>query len=249
MLIDPFTVFVQVLNFLILVLILKRFLFRPIARSMAQREKRLADELEQARKAREEAQEHLEEIQARKDRLKDEESRMLQEAKNRAAALEKELTTAVKAEVKAREQAFIQSFEREKRRRRESLQREMATQVFTVADTALQDLAGRSLHTTMVTHFLDLLEHQGDPTRDRLTPLFTGQDTLTVNTPFELPPATIKRLRTILEQDFGFTGPMASRIDPHLLAGVSLSGNGHRLDWTMHRYLENLQTGLVEQES
>ena len=249
MLIDPFTVFVQVLNFLILVLILKRFLFRPIARSMAQREKRLADELDQARKAKEKAQEELEDIKALKARIKDEESRMLQEVKNRAAALETELTASVKAAVRAKERTFVQSFEQEKRRRAEALQQEMATQVFTVANTALHDLAGRSLHASMVTHFLDMLENKTGSSRHSFANLFTGQDTLTVNTPFELNEETTHRLRALLARDFGFNGKIEFRIVPNLLAGVSLSGNGHRLDWTIHRYLENLQTGLLEQKS
>ncbi|GAU09461.1 F0F1 ATP synthase subunit B family protein [Desulfoplanes formicivorans] len=249
MLIDPFTVFVQVLNFLILVLILKRFLFRPITRAMAQREERLARELDEAQKAKEKAEQHLADIKARNARLKDEEARMLQEIKTRAATLEKELTASVKAAVRAREHAFIQSFEREKRRRIETLQQEMATQLFTVANTALHDLAGISLHASMVAHFLDMLEQDPGAHKDRFPNLFTGQDTLTVSTPFELTGETTNRLRAILDRDFGFSGRIVSHLDPGLLAGVSLSGNGHRLDWTIHRYLEDLKTGLLEQES
>src|ERR1035437_8882170 len=48
MLIDWFTVIAQVINFLILVWLLKRFLYRPILDAIDAREKRIAKELAEA---------------------------------------------------------------------------------------------------------------------------------------------------------------------------------------------------------
>jgi F-type H+-transporting ATPase subunit b len=48
MLIDWFTVGAQVLNFLILVWLLKRFLYKPILHAIDEREKRIAKELADA---------------------------------------------------------------------------------------------------------------------------------------------------------------------------------------------------------
>ena len=48
MLIDWFTVIAQVVNFLILVWLLKRFLYRPILDAIDAREKRIASELADA---------------------------------------------------------------------------------------------------------------------------------------------------------------------------------------------------------
>ncbi|NER81960.1 MAG: ATP F0F1 synthase subunit B, partial [Leptolyngbya sp. SIO1D8] len=48
MLIDPFTTLAQIVNFLILVTLLKHFLYGPITRTMAQREQTIANRLEQA---------------------------------------------------------------------------------------------------------------------------------------------------------------------------------------------------------
>jgi F-type H+-transporting ATPase subunit b len=52
MLIDWFTVVAQVLNFLILVWLLKRFLYRPILNAIDVREKRIAAEVADARRRR-----------------------------------------------------------------------------------------------------------------------------------------------------------------------------------------------------
>jgi F-type H+-transporting ATPase subunit b len=56
MLIDWFTVGAQVLNFLILVWLMKRFLYKPILNAIDAREKRIAKELADADATRAEAQ-------------------------------------------------------------------------------------------------------------------------------------------------------------------------------------------------
>ncbi len=48
MLIDWFTVIAQILNFLILVWLLKHFLYKPILNAIDAREKKVADELANA---------------------------------------------------------------------------------------------------------------------------------------------------------------------------------------------------------
>ena len=48
MLINPFTVLAQLVNFLILVWLLKRFLYKPILHAIDEREKGIAAQLAQA---------------------------------------------------------------------------------------------------------------------------------------------------------------------------------------------------------
>ncbi|MEO8156065.1 MAG: F0F1 ATP synthase subunit B, partial [Rhizobacter sp.] len=48
MLIDWFTVGAQALNFVVLVWLMKRFLYQPVLDSIAAREKRIADQIAQA---------------------------------------------------------------------------------------------------------------------------------------------------------------------------------------------------------
>ena len=52
MLIDWFTVGAQAVNFLVLVWLLRRFLYRPILKAIDAREKRIADQLADAAKKR-----------------------------------------------------------------------------------------------------------------------------------------------------------------------------------------------------
>ena len=65
MLIDWFTVGAQVLNFLILVWLMKRFLYQPILRAIDAREERIAKELADAQARRIEAQKEHDEFCSR----------------------------------------------------------------------------------------------------------------------------------------------------------------------------------------
>ncbi len=66
MLIDWFTVGAQALNFLILVWLMKRFLYKPILHAIDEREKRIATELANADKKKAEAQKGERRVQAQK---------------------------------------------------------------------------------------------------------------------------------------------------------------------------------------
>ncbi len=69
MLIDWFTVVAQALNFLILVWLLKRFLYKPILNALDAREKRIAAELADADARKAEARQERE-VQTQKRRIR-----------------------------------------------------------------------------------------------------------------------------------------------------------------------------------
>ena len=55
MLLDGFTVLAQMINFLVLILILKHFLYGPILRAVQEREDKITSRMEGAEQARREA--------------------------------------------------------------------------------------------------------------------------------------------------------------------------------------------------
>src|SRR5580698_278918 len=102
MLIDWFTVCAQAVNFLILVWLLKRFLYQPILVAIDAREKRIAAELADADAKKSEAQKERDEFQRKNqefdqqraailskatDEAKTERQRLVEEARKAADAL------------------------------------------------------------------------------------------------------------------------------------------------------------------
>src|SRR5471032_3007808 len=121
MLIDWFTIISQVVNFLILVWLLKRFLYRPILNAIDAREKRIAKELADANAKKAEAQKERDEFQHKNeeidqqraallskatDEAKAERQRLLDEARTAADALAAKRQEALKSEQKSLSEAL-----------------------------------------------------------------------------------------------------------------------------------------------
>src|SRR5450631_2538240 len=86
MLIDWFTVAAQVVNFLILVWLLKRFLYRPILDAIDAREKQIAKELADADAKKAEAQKERDEFQRKNEEFDQQRAALLTKATDEANA-------------------------------------------------------------------------------------------------------------------------------------------------------------------
>src|SRR5665811_2539985 len=86
MLIDWFTIGAQALNFLILVWLLKHFLYKPILNAIDAREKRIAKELADADAKKAEAQKEHDEFQHKNEEFDQQRAALLSKAKEDAQA-------------------------------------------------------------------------------------------------------------------------------------------------------------------
>ena len=86
MLIDWFTVGAQALNFLILVWLMRRFLYKPILHAIDEREKRIAAELSNADAKKAEAEKERDEFQNKNTEFDQQRAALLSKATDEAQA-------------------------------------------------------------------------------------------------------------------------------------------------------------------
>src|SRR5665811_1288851 len=86
MLIDWFTVGAQALNFLVLVWLMKRFLYKPILHAIDEREKRIAAELANADAKEAKAQKERDEFQHKNEEFDQQRAALLKKATEEAQA-------------------------------------------------------------------------------------------------------------------------------------------------------------------
>src|SRR5450755_417344 len=91
MLIDWFTIGAQALNFLILVWLLKRFLYKPILHAIDAREKRIAAELADADAKKAEAKKDRDEFQHKIEEFDQQRAALLSKATDEAKAVRQRL--------------------------------------------------------------------------------------------------------------------------------------------------------------
>lgn len=243
MLIDWFTVIAQIINFLILVFLLKRFLYRPILRAIDKREKRIADELAQAAKAKQDAETLGEEYRQKnedfdrqkvertlkmKDEIEQERQRLLEEAKEQAETLQ------------ARQETLMQ---REAREFEQSFRKKMAETVVSASGKALKDLSGEDLEERMIDVFLDRLSRLDGQELDKMASAGSGEP-IVVSSSSQLAQARRQQIRDMLSERFSSHAPIRFETDDDLVCGLAVAWGSYRIAWNLNDYLASLEKSL-----
>jgi F-type H+-transporting ATPase subunit b len=247
MLFDWFTVGAQTLNFLVLVWLMKRFLYKPVLDAIDARENRIALALAdaaakntQAHKERDEFQKKNEVFdQARdaqlsqlKDEIDTERQRLLEEARQAANALRVKGQEALTSELQTLHQDIA-------RRSRE--------EVFAIAQKVLADLAGATLEECMVTVFTQRLTQLDNTAKAGLAKaLETASGTVQVRSAFALSAAQQEAIQSALSQAFSRDIPIQFDTTPDLISGIELSANGWKVAWNIADFLAGLEQRVDE---
>ena len=145
MLIDWFTVAAQALNFLILVWLMKRFLYKPILHAIDAREKRIAAELADADAKKAEARKERDEFQRKNEELDRQRAALLSQATDEARAERHRLIEEAQKAADAVSAKRQETLRNDAQNLNQAIRRRTQQEVFAIARKALADLATTSL--------------------------------------------------------------------------------------------------------
>lgn len=248
MLIDWFTVSAQIVNFLILVALLKHFLFGRILRTMEERERLIAAQFSEADIKTTEANRAIEAHRQKLLEFEEQRNKLLTQAKNEADALRKDYLEQAREEVGRVRLKWRESLEQEKIAFLQDLRRHTARQVFCIARSALKDLGHVSLEHHMTEVFLQQLRALSEEKWQDISKALendTNHD-IVVQTTFELPEETRQQLIQILRNHLPHQPPVNFTIAPELMGGIELKVPGYRIGWSFAHYLDTLESELSQ---
>jgi F-type H+-transporting ATPase subunit b len=247
MLIDWFTVGAQALNFLILVGLLRRYLYRPILNAIDAREKRIAAELADAAAKRVAAKKERDEF-ANKNRELDKNRAGLLKAATDAAEVERQklLDDARKAAdaVRAKRETALQN---EQIALSQDIIRWTQKQVFAISRKVLSDLASASLEERMSETFVRRLRGLTGPAKEQLaTALKSAPHPVPVRSAFDLPQAQQAEIQKAIDETFSADVHLQFETVPELVSGIELSADGQKVAWSIADYLATLEQSAGE---
>ena len=143
--IDWFVLFCQIFNFLLLMYLLKRFLYGRIIKAMDDREAKIAARFAEADELKVKADEAAELYEKRNQMLSETKDKMLNEATMAADAKRKELMEKVRVEVDQVKTRWQDMLVREQDAFFYDLRQRAAQQLYATARKALRDLADADL--------------------------------------------------------------------------------------------------------
>ena len=247
MLIDWFTVGAQALNFLILVWLMKRFLYKPILHAIAEREKRVATELANADKKKAEAQKESDEFKRKNDEFDRERVALLSKATDEAQAERQRLLDETRQAADALSAKRQETLRNEEHNLRQAISRRTQQEVFAIARKALTDLAGTSLEERLGEAFTRRLRELEVKAKEGLAEaLKTASDPALVRSAFDLPAEQRAAIQNALNQTFSAQIPVRFETAPDLISGIELTTNGQKVAWSIADYLASLEKGVDE---
>lgn len=237
--IDWITVAAQIVNFLVLIWLLKRFLYRPILDGIEAREAEIAARMGEAAAVRELAEAKEAEYKAQIAELSASRAEML-EAARRDAEAERDALLAEARALLAREQAEREAHRAEQAARYTAdLHLAGAEALLALTRKALADLADETLERRIVLHAAGRLEGMTDALQEAAGE--TREAVVLTRDP--LPEDVQARLRDDLAAILkGVTLRFES--DPSLSPGLNLRLGGAQVGWTIDSYLNGLQAAL-----
>jgi len=242
MLIDWFTVGAQLINFLVLVWLLKRFLYRPVLDAIDAREKKIAAELAQAASAEQAAQQERLLYTQQQQQLDHEREQVLQQARDKAKAESAQIVAQAReaaAALKTRQQNTLAA---EQAALASELARRTRAEVFALARDALHDMADSELEAQLLQVFIRRLQDAENSASLRAQLAHNGQQSnAIVTSAFPLQPAQQQLIGSVLQHSLQRELALQFELQPALLAGIELTIGGYKLGWSLNSYLSGLQ--------
>ncbi|MGE0113412.1 MAG: F0F1 ATP synthase subunit delta [Steroidobacteraceae bacterium] len=247
MLFDWFTVGAQALNFVILVWLLKRFLYKPILDAIDAREKQIAETLADSAAKQAEAQKERDEFRHKNDEFDQQRAALLSKATNEAKEERQRLLDLARQAADALSVQRQETLRHDAHHLNQAISRRTQQEVFAIAQKALMDLAGTGLQDRMIEVFTSRLRALNGETKTALARALTAtSDPVLIRSAFELPAEQRNAIQHALNEVFSADIHLRFETAPDLVSGIELTTHGQKVAWSIADYLATLENSIGE---
>lgn len=247
MLIDWFTVGAQTLNFLVLVWLLKRFLYKPILDAIDAREQKISQQIDDAQKKQQEAQQQRDEFQQKNDEFAQKRAELLQQMNQEVRAERERLLKEARTAAETLSENQQKALQHEYQLLNADISRLTTTEVFAISRKTLKDLADVSLEEKITAVFLQRLKSLDADAQKSLKDAFsTSSEPAQIRSAFELSSSQQETIQQQFNTLFSRAAPIQFHVDSALVNGIELSINGWKLAWSITEYLNSLEKSVAQ---
>jgi F-type H+-transporting ATPase subunit b len=250
-LIDWFTVCAQALNFLILVWLLERYLYKPVLAAIDAREKKVAAKIKDAEAQETKAQTAGEEFRKRNEAFDRERDGLMHKAADEGAAERQRLIESARQDSQLLRVKLTQSLAAERAELGRQLSLRTQAEVFALTRKALSELAGASLEDRMIGVVIERLRALPEQQKLALAgssvaagpaepaPQVVPGRVVLVRSALDPSPAQRTRLEAAIHE---LSANLVVRFEtaPEFVCGLELSVAGVKLAWSVADYLSTL---------
>jgi F-type H+-transporting ATPase subunit b len=248
--IDWFTLIAQIVNFVVLVFLLKVFLYDRILGAIDTREEDIAARIEDTEQAKREAETVKTQLEQEREDISRRRSEIIENAREDAAQKRERMIDEAREEVDEIRARWVAGLQQQKEAFVARFRRAAGDELLETARKVLEDLSDDDLEESIVRAFVHRLEHLSGNERENLERFVEqAEERVIIQSAFELSPEMKKRLAEALSEvsERRITGDrIAFELTSEALGGVELSAGGNRIGWTIESYLSSLERFVSE---
>lgn len=248
MLIDWPTVVFQIINFLLLLLLLRWVLYRPVLKTLDKRQEQLANRWQAAQVAKDQAEAETQACQKAQQDLEGQRQRILAATQAEATAAHQQQLQEMRAALDQQRQDWRQALRAEQQHLLTHVQQQFGHEVIAIARHILQDLAHTDLEQQAIQVFQQRLIALDEDTRQAMAVAFAqSPQGITIQTSGALSTADQDRLCQALREARLLTHQTVQfAAAPDLIFGIRLQNEAYDLTWSAADYLQDLEKAVQQ---
>jgi F-type H+-transporting ATPase subunit b len=245
--INWFTVIAQVINFLVLVWLMKKYLYKPILQAIDDREKKIASELADAKNQKAEAKSEQDEFKKKNDAFDQNKKAMMDKALAESNEERKKLLDAAKNETAGVRGKLEKASKELQENLNDQIAQKTKQEVFSITKKALAELASTNLEEQSVNVFIRQIKEIKNKEKTQFINAFQSDSApVSVSSAFDLPEKEQKNIKTAIGGILGTDIQYVFKTDPKMISGIELSTNGYKLSWSFSAYINSLEKSIAE---
>jgi F-type H+-transporting ATPase subunit b len=238
------TLLFQIINFIVLLVILRRILYKPIRQIMEKRRGLIEREMRDAERTKSEAQALKDKYQEEMNGLKNQKARMLEAVQGEVSEERKRLIDKAGEDAEriiAREKALENA---EKRTFEAEMKDKMLDSVSIFSSNLLKDIADETLHEAVLRKFIAGLERH----IQKIALAVGNEETISIDlsTAYPLHDEDIEKVQDIVQSRVGKKVAVGVTLEPAIIAGVRMKAGDQVIDSSLAGQIQALKERLKE---
>jgi len=240
--IDYFTTAAQVVNFALLVFLLKHFLYRPLLKLMDEREMKIISRQKAAEDAKREAQAEAQSYRKKKEELSAEHEELLVKAKEDAKEFRADMMKKARDEIEETKIEWQRDLQRQKDELISDLRKYSGQQLYAITRRALRDLANEDLERQIMIAFINRLKTLEESERETIKDFVKdSEQIIIVRSAFKVPEDIQQKIKDALASHAEADVRVQFEIVDDLISGMVMSAKNVEIAWSIAEYVDSLE--------
>jgi F-type H+-transporting ATPase subunit b len=251
-LIDWFTVFAQIINFLVLVFLLKKFLYGPIIKAMDRREGKIALRMQEAEQKNLEAEQEVSSYRKKTEEINKLREDMIAQTREESEVLRRQLIKKTKEEVEDLKSRWHETILQEKESFLRNLQKLSGEHVYAIARQVLTDMADTELEDHIVDVFIGRIKELSDNNLKKIKESVRKSDkSIIISSSFEIKQNKRQLINHVLHTSIAPDMNIQYAVSHDLICGIEIKVHDYIVGWNLEEYLKSLHeafNNVLEEE-